>query len=362
MSYRIIFTGGGSGGHILPLVGIIKEVQKLSPSSQLLYVGTKGDIAGSLLPTDINYKAIYSGKLRRYFSLQNFTDILKLLYGVVEAIKIIRDFKPHIIFSKGGYGSIPVGISAYLFKIPLITHESDATLGLANKILVRLKAKLLLGFPLQAYTTLPALQGDYAGIPLNPYAIEGGDTDGFSLKEKWGISLQLPVVLIVGGSQGASAINNIVKESLPVLTKDYFVIHITGRRDFSVFKDLSLTNYRSFPYIKENFSQLLSLSDVVVSRAGATALAEIGYWKKPAVIIPLPNSANNHQWLNALFLSKKSACILKKQSELTQEQLLSAIKEALKRKEELSKNIASLFLPDAALRIANFLLDYLKRR
>ena len=317
---RIILTGGGTAGHVTPNIALLPRLRELQ--YDIHYIGSYNGIEKSLIEKQgVPYHGISSGKLRRYFSLQNFTDPFRVLKGFGEANKIIKELKPDVIFSKGGFVSVPVVIAGKRNHVPVIIHESDMTPGLANKISIPSAVKVCCNFP----ETLKALPEDKAVLTGSPIRQELMTGDKEKARSFCGFKETKPVILIVGGSLGAAAVNQAVRKILPQLLKEFQIIHLCGKGklDDSL---KGLDGYAQFEYIQDELKDLFALSDIVISRAGANAICELLALRKPNLLIPLSASASRgDQILNARSFERQKFSMVLEEEELTDELLLSSI-------------------------------------
>ena len=317
---RIILTGGGTAGHVTPNIALLPRLRELQ--YDIHYIGSYNGIEKSLIEKQgVPYHGISSGKLRRYFSLQNFTDPFRVLKGFGEANKIIKELKPDVIFSKGGFVSVPVVIAGKRNHVPVIIHESDMTPGLANKISIPSAVKVCCNFP----ETLKALPEDKAVLTGSPIRQELMTGDKEKARSFCGFKETKPVILIVGGSLGAAAVNQAVRKILPKLLKEFQIIHLCGKGklDYSL---KGLDGYAQFEYIQDELKDLFALSDIVISRAGANAICELLALRKPNLLIPLSASASRgDQILNARSFERQKFSMVLEEEELTDELLLSSI-------------------------------------
>ncbi len=317
---RIVLTGGGTAGHVTPNIALIPTLRELGYDIQ--YIGSYEGIEKSLMEDiGIPYHGISSGKLRRYFSLRNFTDPFRVLKGFFEAGRLIKELKPDVLFSKGGFVSVPVVIAAGRKGVPVIIHESDMTPGLANKLCFKTARKICCNFP-ETVSLLPSDKAVLSGSPIRKELLEGDPEKG---REFTGFNDNKPVVMVIGGSLGAANVNKAVRNILPELTKKYNVIHLTGNGK----SDDSLNDtpgYRQYEYIKDELKDLFALSDIVISRAGANAICELLALKKPNLLIPLPSaSSRGDQLLNARSFEKQGYSMLLTEDEITDERLLEMV-------------------------------------
>lgn len=353
VKYKILVTGGGTGGHVMPLEAVVEELSHRN--TEILYVGSGLDMEkGMAKRQKIKYQSVMSGKYRRYFSWQNFADPLRIIAGFFQSLAIILSFKPRVIFAKGGYVTIPVVFAGWLMAIPIITHESDVVMGLANRIEAKKAKKICVGFPVKYYHDLPLDKIVYTGNPVRKEFLSK-----IPNPKSLYLNNSKPIILVTGGSQGARFINQNIAAILPKLTQKYHIIHICGKNDFEWLSKNKWSNYQLFDFTGK-MPELMKKADLVISRAGANSIAEIAVLAKPAIIIPLSTSANDHQNINAKILSKNNAAIILGEKGLTSESLLDIVNCALEDKkilEDLSKKISQFAQPDAAKTIAEIILS-----
>lgn len=329
---RIILTGGGTAGHVTPNIALLPRLKELGYDIQ--YIGSyNGMEKGLIEPLGIPYHGISSGKLRRYFSLQNFTDPFRVLKGFGEAKKLIKELQPDVIFSKGGFVTVPVVMAGKKCKVPTIIHESDMTPGLANKISIPAATKICCNFP-ETLEHLPKEKAVFTGSPIRQELLTG-NTDA-ALKF-CGLSAGKPVILIIGGSLGSVVVNNAVREILPDLLKDFHVIHLCGKGkvDDSL---KSLEGYVQFEYIKSELKDLFALADVVISRAGANAICELLALHKPNLLIPLSaNASRGDQILNARSFERQGFSKVLEEEELNKSTLFDSLQTLFRDKKSYIK-------------------------
>lgn len=317
---RIILTGGGTAGHVTPNIALLPRLKELG--YDIHYIGSYTGIEKELIEQfHIPYHGISSGKLRRYFSLQNFSDPFRVLKGFGEANKLIKSLKPDVIFSKGGFVSVPVVMAGKRRHVPTIIHESDMTPGLANKLSIPSATKVCCNFP-ETLDHLPKEKAVLTGSPIRQELLSGSREAAL---EFCGLKGDKPVILIIGGSLGSVAVNNAVRGILPELLKDFHVIHLCGKgkMDESL---KSLDGYVQFEYIQNQLKDLFALTDVVISRAGANAICELLALHKPNLLIPLSaNASRGDQILNARSFERQGFSIVLEEEELTKESLLNSI-------------------------------------
>lgn len=317
---RIILTGGGTAGHVTPNIALIPKLKELGYDIQ--YIGSYEGIEKELIePFGIPYHGISSGKLRRYFSVQNFTDPFRVIKGFGEARKLIKDLKPDVIFSKGGFVSVPVVLAGKKCKVPVIIHESDMTPGLANKIAIPSASKVCCNFP-ETLENLPKGKAVLTGSPIRQELLSGNK---IAAMDMCGFTADKPVILVIGGSLGSVIVNNAVSEALPELLNHFQIIHLCGKGK----TDESLKNtkgYCQFEYIKNELRDIFALADIVISRAGANAICELLALRKPNLLIPLSAKASRgDQILNARSFERQGFSLVIEEEELSKDSLLQAV-------------------------------------
>lgn len=319
---RIILTGGGTAGHVTPNIALLPRLKELQ--YDIHYIGSYNGIEKELIEKQqIPYHGISSGKLRRYFSMQNFTDPFRVLKGFSEANKLIKELRPDVIFSKGGFVSVPVVMAGKRNHVPVIIHESDMTPGLANKISIPSAHKVCCNFP-ETLQALPAGKAVLTGSPIRQELLTG---DPEKARQFCGFTSDKPVIMVVGGSLGAAAVNDAIRKLLPELLKDFQIIHLCGKGKLDPSK-INWDGYVQFEYIQDELKDLFALTDIVVSRAGANAICELLALRKPNLLIPLSASASRgDQILNARSFEKQGFSKVLEEEELTDELLLNTIHE-----------------------------------
>jgi len=291
---RIVFTGGGSAGHVTPNIALFPKLKSLG--YDIHYIGSYDGIEKKLIEDyRIPYYGISTGKLRRYFDIKNFSDPFRVIKGFVEARKILKTLKPDIVFSKGGFVSVPVVRAAAMLKIPCIIHESDMTPGLANNLCIPVARKVCCNFP-ETLQNLPAEKAVLTGSPIRNELIKGSKQKGL---EMCGFSATKPVIMVIGGSLGAAGVNKLVREALPTLLEDFQIVHICGKEKIDNLL-LKTAGYKQFEFVKDDLKDLFAMADIVISRAGANAICELLALRKPNLLIPLPaHASRGDQILNA---------------------------------------------------------------
>lgn len=352
---RIILTGGGTAGHVTPNIALIPALKEAGYDIQ--YIGSYNGMEKGLIEDyGIPYHGISSGKLRRYFDLKNFTDPFRVLKGFAEANKLMKELKPDVVFSKGGFVSVPVVIAAGRNKIPAIIHESDMTPGLANKLCFSSAVKVCCNFP-ETVGNLPSGKAVLTGSPIRSELATGDAQRGRAF---CGLDDTKPVILVMGGSLGAANVNAAVRAILPELLNDYNVVHLCGKNKL----DESLNNtrgYVQFEYIKDELKDLFAMSDIVVSRAGANAICELLYLAKPNLLIPLSvNASRGDQVLNARSFEKQGFSKVLEEEEITNEKLLETIVSLYSEKNQYIKTMQDSDLKDSVKLIVKLIEEVQK--
>lgn len=325
---RIILTGGGTAGHVTPNIALLPRLKELK--YDIHYIGSYNGIEKELIEQfAIPYHGIATGKLRRYFSVRNFTDPFRVLKGMSEARKLVKILKPDIVFSKGGFVSVPVVLAAKQKHVPAVIHESDMTPGLANKLSLSSATKVCCNFP-ETLKHLPDGKAVLTGSPIRQELLSG---DKYKAREFLGFTSDKPVIMVVGGSLGAVAVNEAVRRILPELLKSYQVIHLCGKGKIDEsLKDLN--GYVQFEYIKEELRHLFALTDLVISRAGANAICELLALHKPNLLIPLSaNASRGDQILNARSFERQGFSVVLEEEELNDGLLLKTIHDLYENRE-----------------------------
>lgn len=320
--YKIIMTGGGSAGHVTPNLALVPKLESLG--FEIKYIGSKKGIENDIIKkANIPFYSISSGKLRRYFDFKNFSDPFKVIKGVGDAFRILSKEKPDIVFSKGGFVTVPVVIAASMKKIPVVAHESDFTPGLANKIAGRFCDKLCVTFP-ESLKYIEGNKGILTGTPIREELFNGRAEIG---KRFCNFKYDKETILIIGGSLGAKVINDTVRMDIERLLKEYNIIHLCGKNNL----DDKLKNkegYIQLEYVSEELPDLMAYADLVISRAGANAIFELLALKKPHILIPLSAKASRgDQVLNAKSFKKSGYSVVIEEEELTTDRLYEELKE-----------------------------------
>lgn len=317
---KIILTGGGTAGHVTPNLALLPALQKAG--YEVRYIGSYQGMERKLIEqAGIPYDGISSGKLRRYFDWKNFSDPFRVLKGCSEARKLLKKYKPDVIFSKGGFVAVPVVLAAKHYKIPVIIHESDMTPGLANKICIPSAAKICCNFP-ETMKYLPADKAVLTGSPIREELLKGDRTSGLSYAH---LSSDKPVLLVIGGSLGSVAVNKAVRSILPRLLSHYQVIHICGKGNLEE-SLIGTEGYVQYEYVDAPLKHLFAAADLVISRAGANSICELLALRKPNLLIPLSASASRgDQILNANSFEKQGFSKVLEEESLSEDTLYHAV-------------------------------------
>lgn len=349
---RIVLTGGGTAGHVTPCIALLPELKK--EGFDIHYIGSYNGMERKLIEEySIPYYGISSGKLRRYFDPKNFSDPLKVIKGYREACSILKKLKPDVVFSKGGFVSVPVVFAAKRCKIPVIIHESDMTPGLANKLAIPAAVKVCANFP-ETVKYLPEGKAVLTGTPIRKDLFDGDRQKGLDF---CGFHDNKPVIIIIGGSTGSRAINDVVRGMLPTLLRDYQIIHLCGKNNLDP-RFVDTEGYVQYEYVKQELSDLLAAADLVISRAGANAICEFLALRKPNILIPLPAaSSRGDQILNAESFEHQGYSYLLKEEDLSLTSLLGAIKEVMESKQKYIDTMSKSKLNNAIETIVKLLKD-----
>ena len=325
---HIVLTGGGTAGHVTPNIALIPGLQ--ARGYKVSYIGSHNGMERKMIEElGIPYYGISSGKLRRYMDIKNFTDPFRVVKGVFDARRILKELKPDIVFSKGGFVTVPVVMAAKQRKIPAIIHESDMTPGLANKLAIPSATKVCCNFP-ETLQALPKGKAVLTGSPIRAELFKGDAAKG---KAFCGFTDDKPVLMMIGGSLGAVVINDTLREILPKLLQDFNVVHLCGKGNL----DEKLNNtpgYVQYEFIKDELADLFALADIMISRAGANAICEIAALAKPNLLIPLAaNASRGDQILNANSFAKQGFSMVLRQEDMNAETLEKSIYNLYKNKD-----------------------------
>ncbi|MDO4866257.1 MAG: undecaprenyldiphospho-muramoylpentapeptide beta-N-acetylglucosaminyltransferase [Clostridia bacterium] len=319
---KIVLTGGGTAGHVTPNLALIPRL--LNDGWEIHYIGAANSAEQELISKvpEVTFHTVSVGKLRRYFDPKNFSDPFRVIRGIRQATGIIRRIKPNIVFSKGGFVSVPVVYGAKLNGVPVVTHESDMTPGLANKLCMPFAKVQCCTFP-EAVKYAKG-KGVHTGTPIRPEILQGDKRRG---RERFGFNDNRPVLMVVGGSSGAQAINQAVWQSLPRLTENFQVLHLCGKGNLTAVYE-GTSNYVQREYLNEEMADAYACADILISRAGANALCEILAVRKPALLIPYPKGASRgDQLLNAESFKNRGFSHVLLQEDMTPDTLIKGVEQ-----------------------------------
>ena len=332
----IILTGGGTAGHVTPNLALIPSLKAAGYDIQ--YIGSYNGMERKLIENaGIPYDGISSGKLRRYFDLKNFSDPFRVLKGYAEALKLLRKYKPDVLFSKGGFVAVPVVLAAKHYHIPTIIHESDMTPGLANKLCIPSAKWVCCNFP-ETLKYLPEGKAVLTGSPIRAELLQGDRLAGLQYTN---LSAAKPIILVIGGSLGSVKVNGAVRSILPKLLEQFQVIHICGKGNLDE-SLIGTSGYVQYEYVDSPLKHLFAAADLIVSRAGANSICEILALRKPNVLIPLSAAASRgDQILNAKSFQKQGFSMLLQEEDITNQKLLDTIHQVYKDHEKYQKAMAA---------------------
>ena len=352
---RIVLTGGGSAGHVTPNIALIPALR--DAGYEIFYIGSYDGIEKKLIEDyNIPYFGIATGKLRRYFDPKNFSDPFRVLKGFTESISLLRKIKPDVIFSKGGFVSVPVVRAAGVLGIPYIVHESDITPGLANKLSMNGAKKICCNFP-ETMSHLPADKAILTGTPIREELGKGSKEEG---KKFCGFTDDKPVLMVIGGSLGAQSVNETVRYALPRLLPNFNVVHICGKEKMDNLK-LSVPGYKQFEYVKNELKDIFAMADIVVSRAGANSICELLALKKPNILIPLSSkSSRGDQVLNARSFEQQGFSLVIDNEDLDEDILVETIEDLYENREKFIENMSKSSLHSATDTIVQIINQEIK--
>ena len=356
MAKRIVLTGGGTAGHVTPHLSLIPRLKEAG--YEIHYIGTENGIEHQMIAAipGITYHSVKSGKLRRYFSWQNFTDPFRVIAGAFQSAHIIGRLKPDIVFSKGGFVAVPVVFGAWVHHVPVVCHESDLTPGLANKLCKPFAKRIATTFPECAKAL--GSKAEMTGTPLRPELFSGSRAKGLSLLHFDGAK---PVLLMMGGSSGAQTVNKALRGALPKLTKTFDVAHICGRGNL----DESLCGvpgYTQVEFLDTDLPDVLAATDLVLSRAGSNALCEFQALDKPMLLVPYPKGASRgDQILNAQSYEKRGLCRVLLQENMTPDTLAQALEDTWRDREQLAAAVKAAPPADGTRRVLELIEEVQKK-
>ncbi|MFB1051151.1 undecaprenyldiphospho-muramoylpentapeptide beta-N-acetylglucosaminyltransferase [Paraliobacillus sp. JSM ZJ581] len=353
---RIVLTGGGTAGHVMVNLAIIPTF--INEGWQIDYIGSKSGIERELIEPipEVTYHSVSTGKLRRYMSKENFTDPFKVMKGIAQSFHILGRIRPHVVFSKGGFVSVPVLVAARMRGIPAVIHESDITPGLANKLAMPFAKKILTTFP-ETLQSISKNKGEWIGAVVRSELLHGDREKGLAYANLRG---EKPVLLIMGGSAGARRINEVVREQLDQLILQFDIIHICGKNNLD--KTTKLEGYTQFEYVNDALPDLLHATDFVLSRAGANSIFEFLALRKPMLLIPLSRKASRgDQILNANSFKKQSYAHVLEEEQLTGEALVNALSELRAESSALKQNMQNYKSVEATEKVIKIIKETAKK-
>ncbi len=353
---KIVLTGGGTAGHVTPNLAMIPRLKELG--YEISYIGSIDGIEKKLVADyQLPYYSISTGKFRRYFDWKNFTDPFRVIKGIGDAKKALKEIKPDIVFSKGGFVSVPVIRAAKSLHIPVICHESDMTPGLANKLSIPAATVVCCNFP-ETVKELPKGKAYLTGTPIRAELANGSREKALAFT---GLSGEKPIIMVIGGSLGAANVNSAVRDALPELLKRFDVIHLCGKGKTAEHLK-KVEGYVQYEYIKEELPDLFAAADVVISRAGANAICEILALKKPNLLIPLSAKASRgDQILNARSFEKQGFSLVLEEEELTTLKLVEAVQNLYENREKYQAVMGQSDSTDAIKVITDLIEKYRKQ-
>ncbi len=341
MSKRIVLTGGGTAGHVTPHLSLIPRLKEMG--YDIHYIGTENGIEHQMIAQipDVTYHSVKSGKLRRYFSLQNFTDPFRVIWGAFQSIGLMRKLKPNVCFSKGGFVSVPVVFGAWLCRVPAVCHESDLTPGLANRICAKFATKVATTFPECAKAL--GKKGVNTGTPLRPELFQGSRAAGLALA---GFDGQKPVLLMTGGSLGAQSVNKCLREALPNLLPKMDVLHLCGKGNLDE-SLLDVKGYCQKEFLSAEMPDALAVADLVLSRAGSNTLSELLVLHKPMLLVPYPRGASRGDQIeNAKSYQRQGLARVLMQEDMTADTMAAALNDLLAERSELEERLKTYPIQD----------------
>ena len=348
----IILTGGGTAGHVTPNLALIPSLK--AAGYDIRYIGSYNGMERKLIENaGIPYDGISSGKLRRYFDLKNFSDPFRVLKGYAEALKLLRKYKPDVLFSKGGFVAVPVVLAAKHYHIPTIIHESDMTPGLANKLAMPSATKVCCNFP-ETLPYLPKEKAVLTGSPIRAELLQGDRLAGLQYTN---LSAAKPIILVIGGSLGSVKVNGAVRSILPKLLEQFQVIHICGKGNLDE-SLIGTSGYVQYEYVDSPLKHLFAAADLIVSRAGANSICEILALRKPNVLIPLSAAASRgDQILNANSFAKQGYSTVLEEEKVTDDTLFDAIHDTYENRRTFIENMEKSHLNNAIDTIMKLIND-----
>lgn len=350
----IVLTGGGTAGHVTPHFALLEDFK--NNNINIEYIGSKDGIEKALVEAKgIPYHAISSGKLRRYFDVKNLTDPFRIIVGVFQSVAHLLRIKPALVFSKGGFVTVPVVMAAWLLRIPVVIHESDMTPGLANKLSKPFARKILVTFE-ETLKHVTGTKGVYTGSPVRRELGLGDADRGYAFT---GFTADKPVLMMMGGSIGAQKINEVLRKSLPELLKHYQIIHLCGKDNMDHSLD-SVSGYRQYEFVSDELKDLFAITDMMLSRAGSNAINEFLFLKIPSLLIPLSLAASRgDQIQNARAFAEKHFSLVLEEEYMTPETLTASINDLYEHRETYLDAMNQNKGTDGAGNVMKVLLEYL---
>lgn len=359
---KILFTGGGTGGHLMPIIAVAEQIKLLLNAAgekhEFLFIGPDSFFNEAVVNFGMPVKKIRAYKLRRYWSVKTITEFINLPIGIIQSLWHVYWFMPDAVFAKGGYASFPVVFAAWVYRIPVIIHESDSVAGVANIISSKFANKVAIAYE-SAGAFFPSKKIVLTGNPIRKEILEGNKEKA---REEFSLKNGLPVIFVIGGSQGSQKINEILLQAVQKIVAKAQIIHQCGIENYEEIREETagwsmphFENYRVIPFLRENIKDAYAACDIIVSRAGANSISEIVAAGKPSILIPLPTSASDHQLKNAYYFSSRGAAIMLEEENLTPNLLYDTIFGVLENKEKQMQMIRAaraLVMPDAAKNIA----------
>lgn len=354
---KIVLTGGGTSGHVTPNIALFEPLKK--EGFEIFYIGTEKGIENTLIRQEnVPFYEIQAGKLRRYIDMENIKDVARIIKGTAQAKKILKEIKPDVVFSKGGFVSCPVVWAAKSLKIPVIIHESDITPGLANKLSFSSATKICCAFP-ETMKALPESKSIYTGLPVREEIKTGDRNKGEGLCD---FEDKKPMLLIMGGSQGSEFLNKLVRANLDDLMEIFDVCHLCGKGHIDETL-LNIKGYCQFEYLNHQLKDVLAAADMLVSRAGATAIFEILALKKPALLVPLSRKASRGDQIeNSKSFKKQGFCEYEEEENLTGERFVNKVKEIFLNKDKYIANQQKADMSDTVSNIVKIIKETAERK
>jgi UDP-N-acetylglucosamine--N-acetylmuramyl-(pentapeptide) pyrophosphoryl-undecaprenol N-acetylglucosamine transferase len=377
---RVLTVGGGSGGHVTPVVAVLKEIRTLHPKAELRFwcdtkFAPQARASVAAFDATIPVHTITAGKFRRYYHLtvlqqltwpalvlQNIGDAFKVGVGCIQSFFKLLAWRPDVVFTKGGYVCLPVGLAAHILRIPLVIHDSDAHPGLTNRVLSRWASFIGTGAPLEYYS-YPADRSKYVGIPIAKEFHRYSLAEQLAAKQEWGVATDQPLIVVTGGGLGAARINGVVAKTLPLLQHIGSVVLVAGAGQFDELRSLlppDSQHFQLYPYVT-NMHSLLGAADVVVTRAGATTILELAALQKPTILIPNGKLTGGHQLKNAAVYTEAGAVVVidEEQLDIDTSLLAKEISRLLSDHKEtaaMAQRFQLFSKPDAAKDMANMIM------